>query len=480
MNYLINIYKKTATPVKASIWFVVCSVIHKSMYFIMIPIYTHIMTTEQYGKYSIFSSVVSLVITFAGLNLAGNSFNVGMIRNENKKDEYTTAILGLWWLNTTLCFFLMYLFRNIWFKFTGLDTEVLIAVFIDIYATAGFDLWTVRQKFDYKYKLLLLLTISLVITTTISSIIAVSFSRDKGIAAIWSKVIVFVIHSIITCFLIFKRSKSIINITFWKKAYLFNIPLIGYYLSLTVLNQSDRLMINAYKGHAEAGIYSVAYSLAMIFTLLNSAISSAFTPWAFRKIKIGELKSISKISNFILIFIGAINIILIALAPEIISILTVKEYYDAIWIIPPVALSSYLMCLYQLFVDVEFYYEKNKFVMVASILVAILNIILNGIFIPKYGYIAAAYTTLVSYLCFTIIHYIFMMIICRINNYKENIYDISFIFLFSLIIFLLAFLFLAVYRAIIIRYILLIVFCTLILMFCFNHLKGINYNKKNG
>lgn len=458
---LIKQYKQIALPVKASFWFILCYVIHKSMYFIMVPIFTRIMTTEQYGVYSVFNSWVLLISAFAGLNLAGNSFNVGMIKNESRKDEYTSSILGLWWVNTTIVFVIMLLFKNIWLKYSGLNLLFLIAVFADIYATASVDLWTARQKFDYKYKALLLITFSIALFTAVISIIFVHLLEKKDLAAIWCKVGVLGLHSVIISIILISKGKTIFNKNFWKAAYRFNIPLIAYYLSLTILNQSDRIMINSFFGASQAGIYSIAYSFAMIFTVLNSAINGAFVPWEFRNIKSNNYKSIAKISNIILILIGAANLILIALAPEIIHLFTVKEYYEAIWVIPPVALSAYLTCVYQLFVNIEFYYEKNNFVMVASIMVALLNIVLNLIFIPKFGYMAAAYTTLVSYLCFSVAHYVFMRSIIKKNGKSQAIYNIGVILFISLIITFAAFMFMLLYQTLIVRYALLLIMCSL-------------------
>ena len=66
----------------------------------------------------------------------------------------------------------------------------------------------------------------------------------------------------------------------------------------------------------------------------------------------------------------------------------------------------YFIAVYALFVNVEFYFEKTKYTMYVSVLGAILNILLNWIFINKYGYLAAGYTTVVCYIIFSIGHYV--------------------------------------------------------------------------
>ena len=63
-----------------------------------------------------------------------------------------------------------------------------------------------------------------------------------------------------------------------------------------------------------------------------------------------------------------------------------------------------------------FYFEKNKAIMFASIVSAIMNVILNGIFIKKYGFVAAGYTTLICYFLYSVFHYYFMKKICKEEN----------------------------------------------------------------
>ena len=75
------------------------------------------------------------------------------------------------------------------------------------------------------------------------------------------------------------------------------------------------------------------------------------------------------------------------------------------------------------------FYEESKMITIGSILSAIINIILNVIFIKLFGYKAAAYTTLACYILLAIFHYIMMKKVCKKNGVNEDIYDIKFIIL---------------------------------------------------
>ena len=193
---------------------------------------------------------------------------------------------------------------------------------------------------------------------------------------------------------------------------MFNLPLIPHYLSQTVLNGADRIMIQNMVGDEAAGIYGLAYSISLVMTLFNTALSQTMSPWIYQKIKMREETDIAGISYIALLVIAVVNLTLIALAPELVAIFAPLEYYDAIWVIPPVAMSTIFMFSYDLFAKFEFYYEKTKYIMAASMFGAVLNVVLNYIFIPIYGYYAAGYTTLVCYIVYVLTHYTFMRKIC--------------------------------------------------------------------
>jgi len=154
----------------------------------------------------------------------------------------------------------------------------------------------------------------------------------------------------------------------------------------------------------------------------------------------------------VLIMLAAMVILCVLIAPELIKILGTEEYLQAMWIIPPVMLSCFFTMVYSLFANIEFYYEKSIYVMTASVIAAIANIILNAIFIPIYGYIAAGYTTLVCYILLALIHYLFMKKIVR-NWTEGKIYDVKFITLLSVAISVISILLTFTYKFIAIRYI---------------------------
>lgn len=100
------------------------------------------------------------------------------------------------------------------------------------------------------------------------------------------------------------------------------------------------------------------------------------------------------------------------LAPEVVAILAPGEYSEAMTLVPVIAASVFFMFMYSYCSNIEFYYEKTGLAAVASVLAAVLNVILNAVFIPLFGYRAAGYTTLACYVALGAAHYIFSQRSC--------------------------------------------------------------------
>lgn len=76
----INKYRNMPLPVRASFWFVVCSVLQKGISFFTTPIFTRLLSTEQYGQVTLYSSRAAIVCIFTTLNLQYGSFNTAQVK----------------------------------------------------------------------------------------------------------------------------------------------------------------------------------------------------------------------------------------------------------------------------------------------------------------------------------------------------------------------------------------------------------------
>jgi O-antigen/teichoic acid export membrane protein len=467
MKKILKRYKNIAAPAKASLWFMIASILQNGISFITVPIFTRLLSTKDFGLVSVYQSWLSIITIFATLTLWGGVFNNGMFKYEEDRNSFVSSLQGLATFVTISMLILFGIFSDTISAFMGISKSLIILMFVQINFTTALYLWSAKQRFDYKYKKLVLVTIIISIANPIVGLFLIFQLDNGGIARIIS---IAVVHSIIGGILYITnviKGKKFYDKIYWKYAFMFNLPLIPHFLSQSILNQSDRIMINLIVGTDKAGIYSLAYSIGMILLFIITSINSTLTPWTYRRLKDKSYRSISETSNYLLIVLSLLILVVVAIAPEIIQFIAPPQYSEAIWSIPPIALSLYFIFLYGLFANVEFYFEENKFIVVASVIVTIINLILNYIFINVFGYLAAAYTTLISYVFICIMHFLFIRKILNERKISDSVFDFKKILLISIAMLTINLCIMLTYRMIYLRLVIILICIAII------------YNNKN-
>lgn len=182
-------------------------------------------------------------------------------------------------------------------------------------------------------------------------------------------------------------------------------------------------------GTDKAGIYSLAAVISTIGSLLWSALCVTITPFINEMLGRREFGSIDKNVYPLLKLIGVVCICVSLMAPEIIRILGTKDYLEGIYVVPATVAGVFMHIVYDVFSHISFFHKKTVRIMVATIIAATINVILNYIFISKINYMAASYTTLVSFLVLAILHYY-----NAVQIEKTPIFNVKRIALLSLII----------------------------------------------
>ena len=257
---LIKKYNSLPVQLRASTWFLICSFLQKGISFITTPIFTRLLSTEEYGLLNVFSSWQGILTIFIILYLHAGVYTQGLVKFDGQQEVYSSSLQGLV-LSLVSAWTVVYLlFHDFWNSLFSLTTVQMLAMLVMIWTTAVFNFWAGEQRVKYRYKGLVILTVLTSLAKPIVGIIFVSFAEDKVTARILGLVLVELVCYIWLFAAQMKRGKRFFDAHFWKHAILFNLPLIPHYLSQTLLNTADRIMISRLIGDSEAGIYSVAFS----------------------------------------------------------------------------------------------------------------------------------------------------------------------------------------------------------------------------
>lgn len=462
---LINKYNNMAVQAKASLWYTICNFFQKGVSFIVVPIYIRLISTAEYGDWNVFQSWRDTLIILASLNLYAGVYTKTLVDHKENRDQYTSSMQGLGTL-VSLGFLAVYLISHNWCnRVIGLNTPLMLLLILYFIVYPAFSFWGTRQRVEYRYKPMVLVTILISVLTPAISIILLKCTDLRTNALVLGYLLVQCAVGLVFYVYHFAKGKCFYNKEYWTYAAKFNLPLIPHYLSLIVLSQSDRIMIKHYNSESEAGIYGFAYQIASVMLAVLGAVNGSRVPWTYEQLRDKVYDKLKSLSNGLCMMFGAMTLMAALLAPDIIAILGTEEYKLATAVIPIVVLSVYFTFVYDMFCSVEFYYGATGFVMAASVIGALSNIILNALWLPRFGFIAAAYTTLISYILFMFMHFVFMNIVRKKQNINEQVYDIKFTFLFSLLVTVLVFVSILTYKNFVIRYLLIVVLVVLVIVF---------------
>lgn len=426
LKKILKKYKGLSRPVKASIWFVVCGAMKDAIDVLATPIFTRILTKEQYGYFNVYNSWFQIVKIVFALYLFGEVFNVGLSRFEEDRDRFVSSTLGFITASTFLYLIIYSIFHSQIDSFVGMPGFLILLLFIHVVVYSSYYCWLRRERYNYRYEKAVVVSSLYVIMQPLLAILAILYldiPLDPGYKRIFAAIGVQIVIGIVLYIGMMSKGRAFYNREYWRYSFKTGLELVPFNLSKVILNQSDRIMINRFAGPGDTAIYSVAHSAAFVLQVVTEAINGSFVPWLYRKLKEGNYEGVRSVVNGLVAFVGVATILLDLVSPEIMLVLAKKEYYIGVFCIPSLLFSVYLILIYSLFTNVELFYGKNIGITMISTLGTIVNIGLNSVFIPKFGFIVAGYTTLASYLVICFGHYVMMQ-----KNLSEKSINVSDLF----------------------------------------------------
>lgn len=177
----------------------------------------------------------------------------------------------------------------------------------------------------------------------------------------------------------------------------YGVPLIFYSLSGVILAQFDKIMVNKYLGSSAAGLYSFAAIVGSILTVFSSAMFQAWNPDYFKHMDEKNHQQLNTDAYRIFKIVAFCALGLIFFSQEIGMVLSSSSFYEALPVIPIIVIGYIFNAIFMFYGWNIEYEKKNIYLSLVVLAAGALNVILNILFIPDFGYIAAAYNTAVSY-----------------------------------------------------------------------------------
>lgn len=399
---------KIPYQIRASFIILAASFITSAISFITTPIFTRLLSVEEYGITIQYNSVLEIISVIATLSLSAGVYQVAMNEFPDDRNSFTLSAMVLSNICTVVVFILIFAARAVMSSFLHLPYNLLICMFLYLMLYPATSMWLAKQRYEYKYKKVAIVSVVTILFNLSSGVIAILLIKgyDFGIVKVWSTSIAAMISSFIIYISIAKEAKWNVRFKYIKYAFNFNVPLIVHYLAQYVLRSSDKIMITYFLGEKYTGLYGLGTTVASIAVLAWSAMAASLTPYMYTHITDKQYQKVNKAVIAVLFIFGVCCVIVSLIGPEVVYVLGSAKYIENIQLIPPVAASSLLTGIYGVYSTIAFYYHKRFSTAIMTVIAAILNILLNYWLIPIHGYIAAAYTTEIAYLIYTFLHFL--------------------------------------------------------------------------
>lgn len=380
----------------------------KILVFIMLPLYTKYLTTNEYGLYDIITISIMLIIPIITFQFDEGIYRLVQDEVRDKiKRIISTAILNT--IKNIIIVIFIILIANIIFPINNVILLILLLVSNIIY-----KYWLQISRALNFTKVYALTGIINTFTMLVSNIIFIAVLGYGIKGLIFSNVIS---YSISIIYIEFKVNIfKYINIKQYDKKVLaelksYSIPLIPNQINWWIMSVSDRYILSNYLGLNSNGIYSVSNKFPNIVESINSIFNLAWQQTAIEESnnKQSDVYFNSVYNKFIGVMIS-ILILLIPLTRFLVNILVSSEFNSSYKYIPILYIAVFFKALSS-FIGVFYQIDKNtKLIFRTSIYGALINIVINVILIPRIGIQGATISTLISF---------YVMYKIRIKNLKK-------------------------------------------------------------
>lgn len=386
---------------KHSLIYILAKLIPGLMAFVALSIYTHLLSPEEYGLYTLlFTGVVFLH------NVIFNWLPSATLRYwsdpEYTKSQFTNTLgtsylrlIGILSLFLVVGVFIYWGEKQAIWLLSGYLFLVSLALFTitqNIFS-AGI------QPIYYAY---LTITYS-ILALCFGSLIAYLGYGPAGV------ILGIALGTFIPALIVFKRiwlpfTTKEFNPKLFKRLMLYGMPLAAAALVEEITNVTDRFMLAGMRGNSDAGLYAVGYDLSgNSILMIMAALNVAAYPVIIKLLDSEGVSAATKYFKSYVILLFAVTIPAIVglnvVGPNLVQLLIDVDYQEAvIFLLPWITISIFLMGLQVFYFDLSFQLGQKTIASVKiAVVIAIINIVMNYILIPKMGIHGAAIATISSF-----------------------------------------------------------------------------------
>lgn len=372
--------------------------------FFLLPLYTSILSTEDYGNVDLVTTYVQLFLPIATCQMEQSMFRFLLDnRNTGKKE---TVISEIFTINTLLSLVFLLIFFAVapWIR-----SEAKYFFLFNLYASIFSSLMLqvargLGKNADYAVGSFLIAGGQVILSMIFVVVLRLGFRGMLAatfLAHIMCGIYLVIRTGTFRCFRFVKLTRD--NVIPYAK---YSLPLVPNTISWWILSASDRTIILRYLGIGANGIYSAANKFSGIYTTIYNIFNLSWleTVSLYLHEPDGQ-KVFSELQAAVIKFFSCAALGLTAVMPFVFHLLVNEKFGVAYYQIPILLAGAYFSAMTGV---LGAYYTAEKMtsaIAKMTMSAAALNVIINIVFVQFWGLYAASMSTLLSYAAVFVLRY---------------------------------------------------------------------------
>lgn len=369
------------------------------------PVFTRLLSTDEYGKVTLYTTWLSFFGIFACFELKGTIINAFVKYGKDDLKGYVKNCITISIFSTIifeLVVFILHGYTEIFFEMSyKLCMIGIVHAFFNGMLLFLSHYLTMKGE---SVKYIIVSGLQAILNVVLSLLFIFTLPLDRYISRIAGQLLSCALIGVCIVYYFCVNKKRVIRLDYTRFALPLAFPLLFHALSGVVLAGADKVMLTKLTTDSEVGIYGFSGAVLALLNTLTVSFYTAWRPYLFGKLKENRCDELrDRMKSYIRCFsIGCIGFMLVQ--PELVKLLSDKPYWDCIPIVIPLAVGEYFFFLYTSVMCYELFHQKNIWTPIGSIGAAVINILINLVVLKYLGAMGAAISTLISNVVLWLFH----------------------------------------------------------------------------
>lgn len=401
--------KRNYQIMSQTIYNLLAQIILNGTNFVLLMIFTRLLSTDNYGTVSIYQAYVSFFSVIVGMQTQGSIGTAFVHIEKEKHKNYLASIMLLSVISFVVLLLICLPLLHFIADFSQLPPALIMLMLT--HSFGGFCFSFANIKYTYsktaQYSCLMAFIVSLsMILFSFGGSFLTNYGVEAYVIRILSLSVPYIICGIYVLISVFIQGNPFIDMrSSWQFCLPICLPIIFHGLSNVVLAQTDKIMLQKLLAdNSSVGLYSFIVTFVHILNSIYIALNNTWVPVFYDHLKEGKTDEVVRRAKQYNLLFSMLVIGFILVAPEFVKLFADSEYWESCSLIPVIALSQYMVFLYSFAVNYEFYHRQTKWIAVGTTAAAICNIMINALLIKKFGMTGAAFATLFAYIMLVVFH----------------------------------------------------------------------------